>query len=611
MAFDFRLISYWKRLRVAKLPPRTYLGAMPTDTRYFSLQQARETFLRRFLFICILILIYYIIFDIYHHIYTGAVTDLIALIAVGASFLSIRKVGIQMWQIHLTLFGGICLFGPLLLVVSVDGTGLYWLPALPVLTFILGGSWYGSLWAGAYFICLFASMLLAAFGTITLEYDWTQTFSMLLVTASLGIWSYFFVRYLEETESTVFEQQKQLEKALNEAEEASKSKSAFLSTMSHELRTPLHGIIGMQELLSKENEGWSDEQRECLQLSIKSSRALKDLLNDVLDLAKIEANQMDVAEFPLDTLELVRESLIPFAFHAKKKGIQLNLTIENTPKMILSDVMRIRQILFNLLGNAVKFTKKGSVTLKVKLDSSESNFLKFSVEDTGIGIPLTEQKHVFEPFFQCSNSPHDIKGTGLGTSIIKQSVELLKGEILVESKIGHGSRFTFTLPYKNIDEETYSLHWGINEITAIDHTHASPSKPEFTKELHILLVEDDEVSQRIAKKVLTRAGMRVDIASNGLEALEKLKECSFDVMLTDLRMPYMDGITLAKTVRTREKNTSKRLLIIGLSADAMSSVVDKAIHAGIDVFLPKPIEPRAILSCVIESDLYTTADIQT
>jgi len=578
---------------------------MTKPLSYFSLLQTREVFLRHFLFVCLLVLTFYVIFDIFHQFYLGAFTDFITGIAVGVSFFSICKHGIKNWHIHLTLLGGICLFAPLLIIEAFGETGIYWLPTMPVLTFMLGGTRVGLMWAIAYIACLLLSILLASLGFISLQYTWDQTSFMMFVTIFMGVISYFFVRYLEETEVIFLLQQKQLEQAVLEAQSASDLKSQFLSTISHELRTPLHGIIGMQELLAKENIAWTAEQRGYLQLSLDASKSLKHLLNDVLDLAKIEANQMLLEEKNVDILVLTRESLLPFIFHIKEKGVQLHLVLDDIPKWVTGDIARLRQILFNLLGNAVKFTEHGSIRLKVERDSLVRNQLKFSIQDTGIGIPSEEVAHVFEAFYQCSNSPHAIKGTGLGTSIIKQSVELLGGKIELRSELNKGSCFTFYIPYKSGDQESYSLTWDIEDITKAKKTNVINRKAdestEKSEKLRVLLVDDDRIGLRIAMKTLKQAGIDVEAAEHGQEALNLLEKNSYDVMLTDLRMPCMDGITLTRLIRAQEKETSRYMPIIGLSAHALSSAVDEAMAAGMDEFLLKPIEPSAILDCVLQT----------
>jgi len=572
---------------------------MSDSTTYQSLEATREKFLRWFLQLTLLVLLLYFIFDIYHHIYAGAITDAIAAIALGISFFSLCQQGLKAWHIRLTVIGGLSIFSPLLVFESFGDTGIYWLPTLPVFIFMFAGSREGKWWLLLYFGLIFLTLVLSWFGWLSLLYSLTEIAFALLVTTFLGIITYAFARYLESTEAIFLSQQKQLEAALKQAQAGSQAKSLFLSTMSHDLRTPLHGIIGMQELLAQSNQGWSEDQKDSLQLSLHASKSLKDLLNDVLDLAKIEANQMSLQLAPLHSLTLLRESLIPFLFQAREKGLAVHLIMQNCPTLFMGDATRLRQVLFNLLSNAIKFTDKGSITLTLKHEPLTPHHLIFAIQDTGIGIADDEQADIFEPFHQCANHQSIIQGTGLGTSIIQQSVALMGGEIHLKSSLGEGSCFTFTLPLTCVDDGVITLSWDDTEI--IQRMQTETKEPKATKAnlLHILLVEDDPIGRKIACKSLQHAGMVVEMAEDGETALQLLQSNTYDVMLTDIRMPKMDGIELTQTIRRREQRSGQHLTIIGLSAHALTSVMDEALAAGMDDFLAKPIEPEAILTSVL------------
>lgn len=566
------------------------------STRHFSLFHTRETFLKHFLFVSLLVIAFYVILDIYNEIYVGALTDFICGIALGISLFSLLKSGMKEWHIHLTLFGGIMIFAPLLVLDSFGDTGLFWLPTMPVLTFMLGGTGTGLLWGLVYFACLALSMVLAATGVISLQYSWDHALFMLLVTTFMGIVTYIFVRYLEKAEATLLQQQKQLTKALQQAKAGSQAKSQFLSTVSHELRTPLHGIIGLQELLSESSEKWSDEEKENLQLSLQSSYSLKNLLNDVLDLSKIESAKQLLEMTEFDTMELLKSALIPFVFQAKSKNVDLLLTLNGVPKEIKSDVSRLRQILLNLLGNAVKFTVQGHVHLIVEKSDNDGELL-FTIEDTGVGIPEDEITFIFDSFYQCSNRDVSVDGTGLGTTIVKQSVEALGGNLTVQSSLGEGTRFNFSLPCQVMNDEVYHLELRTDEILDLDHV-TNETSDQSIKTLRMLLVEDDEISRKLAEKAMKRSGLNIVSAVSGEHALQILGKSKFDILLTDLRMPGIDGIDLTRKVRESEKECSDHLPIIGLSAHALSSVVDEAKAAGMDDFILKPATPAKILESV-------------
>ncbi|MDQ6952649.1 MAG: response regulator [Mariprofundaceae bacterium] len=576
------------------------------DPRYFSLHQTRDEFLYYSLLVNVLTLSFFLAFDIYQHIYIGAVTDAIALFAVTISFFSLKRGGLKTWHVHLALFGGVAICSPLLITESFENTGIYWIPCIPILLFILGGTRIGVFWLMIYSVLMLLSIIAAHLGYVTLFYNLGEISFIMLATFFMGIISYIFVRYLEQTEQIIISQQKQVETALTQAQHASQAKSHFLSTMSHDLRTPLHGIIGMQDLLSQDSQNWTTEQRESLQLALHSSHILKDLLNDVLDLAKIESGKMMVEQKKVGTLPLLREAILPFIFQAQQKGIELRLRMQHVPRNIMSDQKILRQILLNLLSNAVKFTESGYINVHVSL---QSNQLLFAIKDTGIGIEEAEQSSIFEPFHQCDLSKKQRQGTGLGTTIVKQCVELLGGKIALISQIGQGSCFSFTLPCLSSSQDIHELSWGMQELMPPKHylSKQGHAPNDIEKTLSILLVEDDRIAQRIASKSIQRSGMHVDVASNGLEALELLEKRCYDAMLTDLHMPKMDGMALTRAIR--QNNLS--MPIIGLSAHALSSLIDEAKEAGMNAFLSKPVSPEDIVNCIQNQAVKTTSFTHT
>ncbi|MES0370721.1 MAG: ATP-binding protein [Mariprofundaceae bacterium] len=390
--------------------------------------------------------------------------------------------------------------------------------------------------------------------------------------------------------------------AVRQAESANQAKSDFLSTMSHELRTPIHGIIGLQRLISDDTENLSHEQRENLLLAQQSAKSLRALVNDILDLAKIESGNIELVKTRFKLQNCICDALIPFRVHALEKGVLLSLHIKNTPKTIISDESRLRQILLNLIGNAMKFTHQGEVSVHV---TEKSNQLEFIIKDSGIGIAKEDLKHVFEPFVQSSKELElQQLGTGLGTSIVKRFVELMGGSIRVESKLGEGSCFTFSIPCYPDGNETISCD--IDSTTELFHASPEAGKEERTDHqsttLRVLLAEDDPIGQRIASKQLTKAGIEVHIVDNGELAWEKMQNHSYDLLLTDIRMPLIDGIELTRKIRALEKKSnSPRLPIIGLSAHALEEVANECIEAGMDHFMAKPVDPEKILSAILKS----------
>lgn len=552
-----------------------------------SLSQARENFLSYFLLSCIGMLIFYTVMELYNHIFWGALADVICLIFVAISFLSLKYHGQRDWQTHVILFGGVALFGPTLVLDSFGDTGIYWLPAMPVLVFMLGGVKKGLLWGAIYFLVLILSMLLAIGGWLELMYSWSEVFFIFIVSSFTGVTSYFFAYFLEQEEAKSLHYQKEL-KAMSDA------KSHFLSVMSHELRTPLHGVIGMQNLLLQDSGEMPKEQRDYVQLSLQALNSLKSLLNDVLDMAKVESGQIETACDIFDVLKCSREALIPLLLTAKQKGLYLRLHVNDVPKKLQGDALHIRQVLLNLVSNAIKFTEQGGIDIYL---SYNKGFLNCMVKDSGIGISEQGLKNIFDPFIQGKQGTNHIEGTGLGTAIVKSYVELMGGEISASSSMGEGSCFSFTLPLHAERNDIYQVVLEGDGIAYLD-AEIGLEDEVLHEDMRVLLVEDDIISQKVGAKQLKRAGMKVDIASNGSEALGLINKYDYQMVLTDLGMPVMDGISLVKRIRQQELGSSQHLTVIGLSAHAEREMIKRALDVGMDDFLSKPVDMKKALQCM-------------
>ncbi|MEY2632571.1 MAG: hypothetical protein RIR00_1225 [Pseudomonadota bacterium] len=368
----------------------------------------------------------------------------------------------------------------------------------------------------------------------------------------------------------------QLIAARDAAEQASRAKAAFLATMSHEVRTPMNGIIGMTDLALQTE--LSGEQREYLQWAKSSAESLLTILNDILDFSKIEAGRMELESVPLDIPALLNHIVGLFSADAQKKGLALSWRAEGAlPGNLAGDPVRLRQILTNLVSNAIKFTASGSVTLAVwaqPLEGDGRERLHFTVADTGIGIPVDKREHIFSPFTQAERFiTRKFGGTGLGLTIVARLVELMYGRIWLESEPGRGTTFHFTIGFGRINPVRPQAEAG--EI------HDLPGA-------RILLVEDTPVNQRLGQVILQKHGYKVTLAEDGLVALNLLAAQEFDLILMDVQMPNMDGLEATRRLRQLEAAGRRRTPVVALTANALAGDRETCLAAGMDDFLAKP-----------------------
>lgn len=378
--------------------------------------------------------------------------------------------------------------------------------------------------------------------------------------------------------------QQQLIEARVRAERAERLQEEFLANMSHEIRTPMNGVIGMANLL--ETTPLDSEQSEYLRLMKDSSQILLALINDILDLSKIKAGRMTVETIDYDLRQTVETVAAPFVMKAKEKGVAVTKTIGVVPKFVVGDQHKLIQILNNLLSNAVKFTEKGSVSLAVHTETTEDGKSEVvcSISDTGIGISADNLQHIFDSFVQAGNDTvRRFGGTGLGLAITKRLIELQGGSVTVESELGTGTTFHIKLPVTKSNLLVQASE-GPAPQGAMDNKALRFKK--------VLVVEDSEVNQKIIFLMLHKAGILVDIAAHGKEAVQFLEEGRhYDLVITDLQMPEMDGFQTAQYIRTKLGMT---LPIIAMTASAMRNEKAKCFQLGMNEYLTKPCAPNIL-----------------
>lgn len=376
----------------------------------------------------------------------------------------------------------------------------------------------------------------------------------------------------------------QLDRARNKAIRFSKLKSDFVASMSHEIRTPLGSVIGFSEQLGKTN--LNQEQEEILDAINLSANMLLSVVNNVLDFSKLEEKKLTLEFSPFSPKKVIEDIAKGMYIQAYRKNIKLHTQCDFAKEsMVEGDEFRLKQILFNLVGNAIKFTSEGSVSIKANLKAqADKQVLSVAITDTGAGIDRRHIRHIFDEFTQVS-SAHDSHaredGSGLGLTIVKSIVELHGGKLDVDSVPGQGSTFSFTIPYM--------------PAATVDPTPALPPDHPLPKMMHVLVVDDNNMNRRVLEMILLKINTTFHSATNGIEALHLVEEHDFDMVFTDIQMPEMDGLTLARNIRQLKDRDKAGLPIIAITGNAVKEDLDRYLDAGINSYILKPFREKEIL----------------
>ena len=392
---------------------------------------------------------------------------------------------------------------------------------------------------------------------------------------------------LTEANARLVEEVRNHDRARARAEQASRAKSEFLATMSHEIRTPMNGVLGMLRLMS--DGPLNDRQRQQVRVMRSSSEILLGILNDILDYSRVESGEIEVESAVFDLHELVEDIVVLMQGRAREKDLALGLEIaESVPAAVTGDRQKLSQVLLNLLGNGIKFTDRGAVTLEVA-NGAETDAIRLAVRDTGPGIAEADLAHLFEPFYQAAASRRHGQqtGTGLGLAISKRLVTAMGGRIEVETEPGEGSCFSVTLPLPQGEAAIQP------PVEAVPHGVPGPERA-----LDVLIVEDNVVNAMVVEAFVARMGHTPLVAPTAEEGLELLEEQAFDLVLMDISLPGIDGIEATQRIRAHESPTIRSLPVIAMSAHVFDNEVAQHLQSGMDAFIGKPIAPDGLAQTI-------------
>ena len=415
----------------------------------------------------------------------------------------------------------------------------------------------------------------------------------------LDVFCMGFNTYIEELKSAMVS--KKLVETINEklvdekehSEQLALARDQFLSNVSHEIRTPLNGVLGFTDLLLNSS-SLEPEQKSQLEYIKMSGDILLVIINDILDLAKMEAKQIEFSNKPFNLNQLIRLVHETFSVKTKQKEIDFKIAIDKElPSVLNGDSVRITQILFYLIDNSIKFTPaEGKIRLKIKSQDEEDDFyiVKIVVSDSGIGIPEDKLQGIFTPFAQLGNN----SGTGLGLTIVKKIIDIMNGDVQVKSKVGEGTKFIITLPFPKSD-----YYLSVSK-SLLDKEQSTKVPADKNRKIKILLAEDNRINQILVEKVLSKFDMDCVVVANGQLAVDAVTEQDFDLVLMDLMMPVMNGYEATSAIRNMRNHAKKNTPIIALSAVATASVTEACKAVGVDRYISKPFDSQELYTVIME-----------